>query len=240
LNYKSDSRYLWTPSRKKKAMEEAANPDSACTLCSHDLDHYALLVSPHPNIPVPVCFLCLEEVTEKLNCEIDQNDRCSWCGHCDKGSMFICGDGNSCEHSFCSDCLEENLGAKFVSDLNSEDEDWLCLACNSQQVSHLTVALKACQAGSIYSRSSNSFHAANTAECTEAVVIGKDALPLSLSTEGESIVHEEGVNEDVARLKVVLEEGHDALVRLEAQNIAQQKQLIREEYEKDDLADFRG
>ena len=126
---------------------------SECTLCDHKLDHYALMVCSHPTLPVPLCLLCLEDVTGKLQDNEDESttgEQCSWCGMCEQGDLFICGDGTTCKHLFCSDCLERNLGSSFVSSLNDSDEDWKCLVCDSNQVSDLTDALKACVTNSIY------------------------------------------------------------------------------------------
>jgi hypothetical protein len=112
-------------------------PNAECTLCDHNLDHFALSVSAHPRIPVPVCLLCLEDVTEKFLDEDNTDEQCSWCGDIDHGVLFICGDGSSCKHSFCRDCLERNLGADFVSKIDNE-EDWLCIVCDPVQVDKLT------------------------------------------------------------------------------------------------------
>ena len=132
---------------------EILNPE--CSLCDHKLDHYSLMVCEHPTLPVPLCLLCLEEISEKLQENQDESrtgDQCSWCGMCehDEGVLYICGDGTTCPHSFCSDCLERNLGSQFVSSLDESDEDWRCLVCDPKQVSNLTDALTSCMANSMY------------------------------------------------------------------------------------------
>lgn len=193
-------------------MEQIAEiPNADCTLCSHNLDHFALRISSHPRIPVPVCLLCLEDVTKKFEDveEDDSNDQCSWCGDFDKGELFICGDGTSCKHYFCPNCIETNLGSAFLSNLRASDENWSCFVCDTQQVSDLTTALTECIARSMYTLR------LKEPSCAE----GNE-----LNYSGEA-----DVEEDVVRLKVLMEESTAANRYLEIEATERKEQEIREE-----------
>ena len=112
-----------------------------CCLCDHKLDHYALKVCTHPTIPVPLCLLCSEELSSRLQDneeDAETEDQCSFCGMCEQGELFICGDGTTCTHSFCSECLKRNLGNDFLTSLQNSDDDWTCLVCNPKQISKLS------------------------------------------------------------------------------------------------------
>ena len=194
-------------------MELSPIPNAECTLCDHDLDNYALRVCTHPRIPVPVCLLCLEEVTEKLLDDDESADQCSWCGENDSGTLFICGDGIKCKNSFCEDCLRRNLGQNFITSLNTED-DWLCLVCNPEQVSKLTIAMKTCAARSMYE------------------IKFKESEPqqnASSASDESEILDEDGDDELIARLKVVIEVSTMANRALEDESIMWKEQEIREE-----------
>ena len=187
-------------------------PNAECTLCDHNLDHFALSVSPHPRIPVPVCLLCLEDVTEKFLDEDNAEEQCSWCGDIDRGVLFICGDGSSCGHSFCRDCLERNLGADFVSNIDDE-ENWLCIVCDPRQVSGLTVALEACVARSMYTLKFGDQSQDSRKEDAEGAL--------------EST--EDDLEDDAARLRVVLEEAAISSRNLEPHAVELKKEAIHKE-----------
>ena len=126
--------------------------DIVCTGCSHVLDHYAYKICSHPFIPVPLCQLCYDDVREKLkDTTVNTEDRCSWCGQDDAGELFVCGDGSTCKHNFCDDCLRQNLGHNFVENLQSnDDEDWTCLVCAPEQVKVLQETMELGMKKSIY------------------------------------------------------------------------------------------
>lgn len=187
-------------------------PNAECTLCDHNLDHFALSVSAHPRIPVPVCLLCLEDVTEKFLDEDNTDEQCSWCGDIDHGVLFICGDGSSCKHSFCRDCLERNLGADFVSKIDNE-EDWLCIVCNPAEVDKLTLALEACVVRSMYTLKFS----------------GQSQNSSKEDAEGNLETTEDDLEDDAARLRVVLEEAAIAATYLEDQTIALRREAIYKE-----------
>lgn len=199
-------------------MELSPIPNAECTLCDHDLDNYALRVCTHPRIPVPVCLLCLEDVTDKL-LDDESEDQCSWCGGNESGTLFICGDGSKCKNLFCEDCLDRNLGRGFVCSLKDE-EDWLCLVCNPEQVSKLTIAMKACAARSMY----------------EIKFKGSELQQQDLSSTANAAApsesdssNEDGEDELIARLKVVIEVSTVANRALEDESIMWKEQEIREE-----------
>ena len=187
-------------------------PHAECTLCDHNLDHYALSVNVHPRITVPVCLLCLEDVTEKFLDEDNAEEQCSWCGDIDRGVLFICGDGHSCGHSFCRDCLERNLGPDFVSNIDNE-KDWLCIVCNPQQVNMLTVALEACIARSMYTLKFD----------------GRFQKSREEDGEGVSETTEDDLEDDAARLRVVLEEAAISCRNLEPHAVELKKEAIHKE-----------
>jgi hypothetical protein len=203
----------------KIRMEQSPIPNAECTLCDHDLDNYALRVCTHPRIPVPVCLLCLEEVTDKLLDDDESVDQCSWCGDNECGTLFICGDGSKCKNSFCEDCLERNLGQNFVSSLKSE-EDWLCLVCNPEQLSKLTIAMKACAARSMYEIKFKGSELQQNASSSTANAAASDE---------SEVLNEDGDDELIARLKVVIEVSTMANRALEDESIMWKEQEIREE-----------
>ena len=186
-------------------------PNADCTLCSHNLDHFAVRISSHPRLPVPICLLCLEDVTRKFEDveEDDSSDQCSWCGDFDRGELFICGDGSSCKHCFCTHCVETNLGSSFLSNLQKSEENWSCFVCDTQQVISLTTALTECAARSMYTLK----------------------LRDPLNAEGVEVDHSEenDIEEDVVRLKVLMEESTIANRYLEIEAAAQKEEEIRVE-----------
>ena len=128
--------------------------DIACTGCGHMLDHYAYKICSHPFIPVPLCQLCYDDVREKLkDTSVNTEDRCSWCGQDDSGELYVCGDGSTCKHNFCDDCLRQNLGPNFVENLQSSEDDWTCLVCAPEQVKLLQETMELGMKKSIYSDS---------------------------------------------------------------------------------------
>ena len=197
-------------------------PNAECTLCDHNLDHLALSVSAHPRIPVPVCLLCLEDVTEKFLDEDNTEEQCSWCGDIDRGVLFMCGDGSSCSNSFCRDCLERNLGADFVSNVDDE-KDWLCIVCNPQQVNKLTTALEACVARSMYTLKFG----------------GQSQNSRKEDAEGVLETTEDDLEDDAARLRVVLEEAAISSRFLEPHAVALKKEAILKEMRSSEWSDIR-
>lgn len=97
-----------------------------CSVCLHDLSHACYDVYRHPELPVPVCLLCRDEL-ERRPVERDEQgvyDVCAWCR--DGGDLFLC---DTCERAFCRSCLEDNLGA---AALPADDEQWSCPHCRPE------------------------------------------------------------------------------------------------------------
>jgi hypothetical protein len=120
-------------------------PYLICTLCDHDLNNSVYLVCTHPFLQVPICILCSDELNE--NNDDDINDICSWCF--DGGELLICDDGNNCNHSFCSSCIEKYLGIDVLNNIKSND-NWNCFVCNNKQLIDYKEALEYSLKQSIY------------------------------------------------------------------------------------------
>ena len=90
-------------------------PYLVCCKCNHDMNHPAYRIFKHPDIGTPLCILCYDEVLEVTNRSSNDmivddnndndNDICTWCKDKDGGTLYICGDGSTCNHSFCEDCI---------------------------------------------------------------------------------------------------------------------------------------
>lgn len=209
---------------------EILNPE--CSLCDHKLDHYALMVCEHPTLPVLLCLLCLEDISEKLQDnekESRTGEQCSWCGMCEHegGTLYICGDGETCSHSFCSDCLERNLGSQFISSLDESDEDWKCLVCDLKQVSNLTDALTSCRANSMYTALNNTPISNPQDECKlETPQEENHLLNKDVNTSNEA---EAEIEKNLSRLSIVLRQIDIANRSLEDDTISSKEKDIRTE-----------
>ena len=124
-----------------------------CSVCHHGFGDSTLKVCKHPILDVPTCVICHDMFNEKW-VNADQNDSggkdiCSWCGGDECGHLFICGDGATCPHSFCEECIKENLGVEKLKEID-EIQEWICLKCEQGPLKDLQESLERGLANSIY------------------------------------------------------------------------------------------
>ena len=99
-----------------------------------------------------------------------------------------------------------------MSKIDNED-DWLCIVCNPVQVDKLTLALEACVARSMYTLKFSGLSQNSSKE----------------DAEGNLETTEDDLEDDAARLRVVLEEAAIATKNLEDQTIALRREAIYKE-----------
>eukprot|EP00981_Chlorochromonas_danica_P007872 scaffold1885_cov161-Ochromonas_danica.AAC.15 len=127
-----------------------------CTICFRDLNHSLYKICLHPVLPVAICLLCNTDLVEKEKeieeqkasldeeNEEDNEERCDWC--LDGGELFLC---DHCDRQFCRTCLTFNLGEDYVAEIRVEDS-WTCIACSPGPLAHLTKAMEAGRAASVF------------------------------------------------------------------------------------------
>jgi hypothetical protein len=126
--------------------EPYAVPGLYCTMCEHDLNRAAYLVCTHPDLPVPLCIECDDELRKKE--EGDVSDICTWCR--DGGELFMCANDSKCGRAICRLCVEKNMEAELQS--IQDDDEWRCFHCRPSQLKHFKEALRIGQKQSLYSR----------------------------------------------------------------------------------------
>ena len=201
--------------------------DLYCTICGQDLNNPIYQICQHPIIPVAVCIICIDvidsrsneiaETEQKISKENGVEDFCSWC-MAGEETLYLCGlddTSNSCHHAFCRDCLDKNLGESYAKTVDVISS-WTCLVCDNAPLTKLTSAMTSGQELSIYHESFSN----------DSVEEFNDSEEFEVAT-------------DIARLKMILEEGEKAQEMLECDHIYDKEMEIREELFKD-LEDKKG
>ena len=153
-----------------------------CTKCRADLNHTLYKSCSHPVLPVPLCLPCHEEVcgTDLANPKVPLSklaDICSWCGL--GGTLYEC-DTKKCRRNFCSECMDNNLGAHFRQGLDAtpEQSPWACLYCNQEALvpfhgGNFTEAMEQARVRSVYTtipkdivEASSSTSSSSSSTCT--------------------------------------------------------------------------
>jgi hypothetical protein len=106
-----------------------------CTICDQNLNNPVYKICSHDILKVPLCILCFESQAASINneeflCEEDAQ-KCTWCT--ESGDLFVCGDGESCSHLFCVDCIESRLGNDKLIEIQGQ-ENWKCLVCDNTDI----------------------------------------------------------------------------------------------------------
>lgn len=103
-----------------------------CTACSAG-NRSELL---HPILKVPICGACNHNIK---NADVSISDKnqvsCTWCGCGDGEELFMC---DTCDKSFCTLCVERNLGIQVAKDVRDE-YFWSCYVCVPEMIKELQV-----------------------------------------------------------------------------------------------------
>jgi len=109
---------------------QLASKHVKCTVCNEQLNHAHLgQIQRHPALGVVMCNVCRKKyskVSWDKSEEEENDDSCRWCT--EGGNIFLC---DFCPNAFCKKCIKWNLGRKFVKDLESSDQKWKCLLCDT-------------------------------------------------------------------------------------------------------------
>lgn len=106
-----------------------------CTQCYHPLNHHLYDIRNHPVLSVPLCIVCYE-ATRKKGRGKRSEDTCTWCGREDAGLLYLCANEDTCDHQFCEDCIQNNLGPETLDEIKANDY-WQCFVCRPNQLDHL-------------------------------------------------------------------------------------------------------
>lgn len=181
-----------------------------CTKCGQDLNHPLYKICEHPLFDAPLCILCYEEIKEKNDAQLnedesevdmeEEDEHCHWCFGDDGLTLFLC-DNEGCPHQFCSHCIKENFDQDFLDQIENEPT-WLCFVCNPTQLTDFKNAIR----------------------------IGKDQSKLTIIHELQKIENEEEKLEHLSwLLSSVVENIEDSLKMLEESTIAEKENEIRKE-----------
>lgn len=133
-------------------MNQEEEDETLCTLCYYPINHELYEIKSIPSLQVASCVVCFEKLKkskafrvvkdEEGNCTGAElappinEDCCSWCRCDDQGTLFICGDEETCTHQFCEPCIVNNLGQSTFERIN-DDHNWLCFVCDPSQLKDL-------------------------------------------------------------------------------------------------------
>ncbi|XP_063222750.1 transcriptional regulator ATRX homolog isoform X2 [Bacillus rossius redtenbacheri] len=111
-------------------IDDVLNADLKCTSCSKNLIGIIKSgqnVFRHLTLDVLLCKKCFDFFGDgEFSADEDGTDKyCRWCGQ--GGTLYCC---SKCPCAFCKSCIKRNMSASVLVDL--EQEDWLCLICNSR------------------------------------------------------------------------------------------------------------
>lgn len=159
-----------------------------CSVCRHPLANDLYRIRYHSLLGTAVCAVCSSALEDAPSLE---PDTCVCCRAVDAPLLYTC---CSCDHEYCSDCLELNLTSARLKEVTGSEEDWACLACDPSQIAHMVSAAKAAARRSIYS---SDF----AAEDAKASTVDADRLSL--------------LREELRRVRDLLDDPSDKLLRLE-------------------------
>ena len=216
-----------------------------CTLCGHDLDHSTYLVCEHPCVRTPLCVLCRDEIESRLGeagvplpgDDLYEGgglsyDVCTWCGL--GGDLIVCGDGDSCPHSFCRGCLETHLGDEVVGEINAADE-WKCLVCcaaspRNQQMRDFAAALETARLDSMYTKGGgdDDMQSVEDEGDDDKSDDDEDEDEERVATK-DCVIKERAAKKNLDLLHTVLMAIEEALVRLEEKSLSEKRKLVADE-----------
>lgn len=135
-----------------------------CSMCHINLNNECYQIFQHPYLRVPLCILCHDLLNQRIELENEEEGDgiCTWCGL--GGCLFECS-SEDCQHYFCTDCVQENLGEEALANIQ-EDDDWKCLVCceDPQEIyPRMQSYIDALEAATYTSM----YNAASTAACAE-------------------------------------------------------------------------
>ena len=100
-----------------------------CSACSRRLDYREVGdLLAHPFLGVPLCLRCHSFYGDGDWSRGDDGflEFCRWCAN---GGDLVCCD--NCDNVFCKGCIQRNLGARKVSDIENSDS-WHCFVCDNK------------------------------------------------------------------------------------------------------------